>query len=404
MPLGWFFVVALVATILVRLAPRVPDRYRVPAAILVFLAFMCWAPFELGDYRSFQLSRVAIFAIAAMGLNILTGYNGQISLGHGAFVAIGAYTAVLLMDTESQMGFLDGAPWPWWAAIIMAGIVPSILGLLIGIPALRLSGPYLAIATLALMISVPSVLRKYDEFTGGTQGVFISQPEPPGLLDFLTRDEWLYFMALGCAIIMVAIALVFLRGPVGRAFVAVRDSETASAAMGVNVARTKVLAFTISAFYGGIAGGVYTQITGVVTPDSIDIVLSINFLTAIVIGGLGSVAGSVIGAAALVFLPSDGPALAGKLPLLAEDTVDRAPGAIQGALVIFVVLLMPLGVMGFVHRTRGMKPGDVVTWFTGIPASLRGRLERLREDVEWSIDSLPWKRLPAPTDRARKGR
>lgn len=398
-----FIVVMIAATLVVRFMPRVPDNIRIPLAILVFLAFLCWAPFELGSYRSFQISRVAVFGIAVMGLNVLTGYNGQISLGQGAFVALGAYCAALLMDGESQMGFIDGEPWPWWAAIIVAGIVPSILGLGIGIPALRLSGPYLAIATLALMIAVPSILRKYDDFTGGTQGVFIDQPDPPGFLDFLERDEFLYFMALGYAVLMFGLAWAFLRGPIGRAFVAVRDSETAAAAMGINVARTKVLAFTIAAFYGGISGGVYAQITGVVTPDSIDIVQSIQLLTAIVIGGLASIVGSIIGAAVLVFLPSDGPSIAGWLPFLSADTVDRAPGAIQGVLVILAVIFMPSGIVGLFGQLRSLKPGDIVIWLEKRPAAVRGWASRVREDIQWWYEDLPWRRPPVPRDQKPEG-
>ena len=131
-----------------------------------------------------------------MGLNILTGYNGQISLGHGALVALGAYVAAMLMDDTTQMSFVDSHPWPFWLAILMAGFATAFVGFFLGIPALRLSGPYLAIATLALAISFPPVMRKYDQFTGGSEGIRPPPLQAPGALDMLDRIDWLYFVAL----------------------------------------------------------------------------------------------------------------------------------------------------------------------------------------------------------------
>lgn len=390
----WPFLALMTAvSVAVRFAPFVPERYRLAASMLVLLAFLCWAPFALDGFRTFQMARVATWVIVAMGLNILTGYNGQISLGHGALVALGAYTAALLMDSGEQMGFIDSSPWPFWSAIIMAGIITAVAGFLLGIPALRLSGPYLAIATLALAISFPSILRKYDSFTGGGQGLSISQPPPPPFLDgLIDRNQWLFYLSLLIALVMLLLAWSMLRGPLGRALVAVRDSEVAASAMGINVARTKVAAFTISAFYAGVAGGVYTQVLGTVTPESIDILQSINFLTAIVIGGLASIMGSILGAAALIFLPSDAPDLVGNIPGLNSSVVERAPGAIQGAIVIFVILLMPYGVAGFLHRLARLRPASVREWFRGRPASLRAWAADLRQDLADTWESRPWNR------------
>lgn len=405
MDVGLFVLLMTGASLAVRLLPLLPERYRVAAALLVLLAFLCWAPFALDNYRIFQFSRVAIWVVVAMGLNILTGYNGQISLGHGALVGLGAYTAALLMDRKEQMGFLDAEPWPFWTAIIAAGVLTAVMGFLLGFPALRLTGPYLAIATLALVISFPSIIRKYDEFTGGAQGVVIRQPDPPGFLgDRLDDSEWLYFLSLFIAVLMLVMAWSILQGPLGRAFVAVRDSEVAAAAMGVNVAETKIAAFTISAFFAGIAGGLYTQVLGVVTPESIDIVTSINFLTAIVIGGLASILGAAIGAAAIIFLPSDGPDLVGNLPLVDSEVVKRAPGAIQGAIVIFVILIMPQGIAGFYHRLTRTTPAAVLHGIAGAPAALRGRLIDMRESLAESWDGLGWnRREPDPPDSREGG-
>jgi branched-chain amino acid transport system permease protein len=388
-----FMAVMIVAAVAVRLAPRVPRDWRIIASLLVIGAFLVWAPFELDGYRTFQLSRIGVFVVVAMGLNILTGYNGQISLGHGALLLLGAYTFALLTDKDNQLGFLDTSPWPFYWAIIMAAVVTTVAGFLIAIPALRLSGPYLAIATLAVAISFPQILRKYDDVTNGTQGVLVHQPPPPpGLDSFLDRTEWMYFLSVFTAAVMLLVAWSILRGPLGRAFVAVRDSEVAAAAMGINVSRTKVAAFTISAFYAGVAGGIYALLLGTVTPDTVTIIDSINFLTAIVIGGLGSILGSVIGAAALIFLPSDAPDFIGKLPIVSSDVVQRAPGAIQGAIVIIVILLMPGGIAGSWHRLRRIRPRAVLAAIRGIPATLRDRLDRAQEDLQWAWEDMPWKK------------
>ncbi len=382
---------AVVANLLT--ADYVPPRYRIALAVAVALVFFLAAPWLLENFRLFQFSRVSIWVIVAVGLNILTGYNGQISLGHGAFVLIGAYTSAILMDDQSQLGFVDGAAWPFWTTIIAAAVVTGATGFALGFPALRLSGPYLAIATLALAISLPSIARKYDGLTGGAQGTFVKQPPPPpGLQSVLERDEWLYLLCVGVAIVMVLIAWGLLRGPLGRAFVAVRDSEVAAAAMGINVARVKIAAFTISALYAGVAGALLTQLLGVITPESVDIITSINFLTAIVIGGLASLLGAIIGAFALVLLPSDGPDILGEIPLFPDNFVQKAPGAIQGLIVIFVVLLMPFGVAGSYHRLIATPAGRIIDGVRGIPGGLRARLVQVREDAIWAWEDSPFNR------------
>ena len=394
-----------VAAGVVRLAPILPERLRLPASLAVLLAFLIWAPFTLDGFRSFQMTRIAVWVIVIMGLNILTGYNGQISLGHGALVAVGAYTAAILMDSTEQISFVDANPWPFWSTIIVAGGLTAILGLLLGIPALRLSGPYLAIATLALVISLPSIIRKYDGFTGGGIGIRVGRTQPPGFLDgILNLDEWLYFLALFTAILMLLLAWGILRGPMGRAFMAARDSEVAAAAMGINVARTKVTAFTISAFYAGVAGALFTQVNGTITPESISIIDSINFLVAIVIGGLASIMGAVIGAAAIIFLPTEAPELVGQIPGLQTDIVERAPGAIQGLLVILVILLMPGGMAGFLHRLARLRPADAMKGLRAAPAAVGSRADAARGRLSSLWDTLPWNRqTPSKPDDPDEG-
>jgi branched-chain amino acid transport system permease protein len=402
----WVFL-ALVALVplAIRLLPVGPSRYRIIAAVLFVLVLFVAAPWLLESYRLFQLSRIAVWVIVAMGLNILTGYNGQISLGHGAFVLIGAYTSAVLLDNKEQLGFIDSTPWPFWATIIAGGVIGGFTGFVLGFPALRLSGPYLAIATLALVISLPAMIRKYDELTGGSQGLFIPQPPPPpGLEDSITRDEWLYLLMLGVAVVMLLIAWSMLSGPLGRAFIAVRDSEVAATAMGINVARTKVAAFTISAFYAGVAGALLTVLLGVMTPETVDIVTSINFLTAIVIGGLASILGSIIGAIVLVLLPSDAPSIVAMLPLVSEDVVNRAPGAIQGILVIIVALLLPYGVAGAYHRLIGAGPAALWSGLLGLPGALAHRAREIKENIAWAWEDMPWKRQGISPPRPEKER
>ena len=311
-------------------------------------------PIDIYGFRIgiFTASLIAIWAIAALGLNILTGYNGQISLGHGAFVLVGAYTSALFMDR------LD---WPFWSTIMLGGVFAGAAGFLVGIPALRLSGPYLAIATLSLAIVTPQVILKYDDFTGGPNGVAPGKPPPPPFLEeVVNRDQWLYLLALFTAVAMTVLAWNLVRSRFGRAFVAIRDSEVAAAAMGVGVARYKVTAFAISAFYAGIAGGLYTQLVGSVFYDSIPVLDSINFFALIVVGGLGSILGSVLGAMFFALTP--------EVSRFLRDTFDtwgwgsaatfaeRGSLAITGALLIMTMIFAPYGVAGAIRQAGRLRP------------------------------------------------
>lgn len=374
-----FLAVMIAASVAVRMVPLPSPaaRFRLAASFVVIIIFLCWVPFVLDDFRTRQLATAGIWLVAAMGLNILTGYNGQISLGHGALVAFGAYVAAMLTDDVTQMNFVDATPWPFWLSIIAAGCITAGLGFFLGFPALRLSGPYLAIATLALAISFPPVMRKYSDFTGGSSGLRAPLLQPPDALDMLDRIDWIYFISLGTAIVMLLLAFAILRGPLGRAFIAVRDSEVAAEAMGVNVSRTKVTAFTISSFFAGVAGGMYTHVVGFISPDSITLFQSITLFAAVVIGGLASILGSVIGGVSFVFLPADAPDLVAQIPGIDEQIVDDAPGAIQGLVVILVMLLMPAGVAGAVHRVRRLTLDAFVAGVRAAPDRVRDRVSAL---------------------------
>jgi branched-chain amino acid transport system permease protein len=307
-------------------------------------AFPGWVPFQFGSYRVFQATTIAMWAIVALGLNILTGYNGQISLGHGAFVALGGYTSAILIFDHN---------WPFWATIPIAGLLTGAIGFLVGLPALRLTGPYLAIATLALALSTPQILQKYEGLTHGSQGINIDSPTPPGALDgFLNDTQYLYFLALLAAFIMTIVAWNIVRSRIGRAFVAIRDSEIAAQAMGISVPRFKTMAFAISAFFAGICGGVYVQVIGFVSPRSFDVLQSINYLTTIVVGGLASILGSILGAAVFVLVPETN----GLLERLHLPASGQAPDVVYGASLILVMIFMPYGFAGFLRRVGRLQP------------------------------------------------
>jgi branched-chain amino acid transport system permease protein len=301
--------------------------------LLVLVAAACALPFLVSNYRTFQLTLVLVYAIALLGLNILTGYSGQISLGHGAFYALGAYCTAIL---TAKFGV------PYWATLPVAAVVCFIAGFLFGLPALRLEGLYLALATFALGVSMPQLLKYHhlEQWTGGVQGIVIQKPEPPELLSGLplNADRWLYFFTLAVAIVMFVLAWNLLRGRVGRALVAIRESPIAAEAMGVNGAIYKAAAFGVSALYTGVAGGLGAIAVQFVAPDSFNIFLSITFLVGIVVGGLASIPGALYGALFIQFVPN-----------IADEISKAAPWAIFGVFMIGFVYLMPTGVAGAIR-------------------------------------------------------
>ena len=311
-------------------------------ALVVLLAAAL--PFFLSNYRVFQLTLVLAYAIVLLGLNMLTGYNGQISLGHGAFYAIGAYTAAILMD---KFGV------PYWLTLPAAAAICLAAGFLFGLPALRLEGLYLALATFALGVALPQLLKykHFEHWTGGVQGIVILKPDPPFGLP-VHADQWLYLFTLGVAALMFILGINLLRGRIGRALVAIRDQPIAAEAMGVDISLYKALTFGVSAMYTGVGGALGAIAVQFVAPDSFTIFLSIAFLVGIVVGGLGSVSGAIYGALFIQFVPN-----------IADHISKAAPWAIYGVFLIACMFLMPGGiaqVVGGAWRRLRRKPGNGV--------------------------------------------
>jgi branched-chain amino acid transport system permease protein len=295
------------------------------AALVAAVVVALMLPFTISGFRLFQFTQIFIYAIALMGLNILTGYNGQISLGHGAFFAIGAYTTAIMMDKWNI---------PYACTIPVAGIVCLVAGYLFGRPALRLEGLYLALATFSLALGVPQILKYFEHWTGGSQGIVLLKPNAPEGLP-LDSDQWLYLVSFGVLIVMFALARNLLRGRIGRVIVAIRDNPLAAESMGVDSALYKSMAFGISAAYTGVAGALSAIAVAFVAPDSFNVLLSISFLTGIVIGGLATISGAIFGALFIQFVPN-----------WAQDISKAAPWAIFGLFLILFMYLMPRGIAG----------------------------------------------------------
>ena len=309
-------------------------------AVLAVVAFVL--PAFVNDFRAQQFAYVGIYLVALTGLNILTGYTGQISLGHGAFMAVGGYTTAILMTDH---GVKDVVTIP--IAIVVAGAA----GVLFGLPAARLSGLYLALATFAIAVATPALIKRFEGFTGGGSGVnLFGTPEltasltPVRLLGFeLNFNNWLYYLSWTVALIGYVAAWLILRGRTGRAFRAVRDSETAAVSSGVSLTKTKVLAFGISAAYAGAAGALFAIATTFVNPDTFPVALSIFLLVGVVVSGLGSLTGLIAGAIFIQFLP------------LWAQNVSKSPGApavVYGVILILVVLALPGGASGLIARVQ----------------------------------------------------
>jgi branched-chain amino acid transport system permease protein len=291
-------------------------------------------PFVASGYHLFQFSQVLVYSIALLGLNLLTGYNGQISLGHGAFYAIGGYTCAILITKFGA---------PYWATLPVAGLICFVAGFLFGLPALRLGGLYLALATFALAVATPQLLnfKGFDSWTGGVQGLQLGKPKAPFALP-LTSDQWLYLLCLACAALLFWAAANLVRGRVGRAIVAIRDHPIAAETMGINISFYKATCFGVSALYAGVAGALGAIVIGFVSPDSFGLFLSLSFLVGIVVGGLASIWGVVFGALFIEFVPN----YADQLSNLFGESAKALPGAIYGVLLIGLMVIMPTGVAG----------------------------------------------------------
>lgn len=288
--------------------------------------------FLLDRFNTIQFAYVWAFAIALVGLNVLTGFSGQISLGNGAFMAIGAYvTAVLYYKLQ--------VPYLW--TILPAGLLAGLAGYLFGFPALKLSGLYLALATFALALSTSPVIKNFGTLTNGHEGIVLPSVNDPFGFG-LTNEQWVYYLTLVIGILMFLFARAMLSGATGRALRAIRDSETAAAASGISVAQFKTMAFGVSAFYAGIAGSLFATITAYVSPDSFDLPLSLSLLVGMVVGGLGTLAGPVVGAAFVVWLP-----------IYAQQIFRNKPDISYGLILILLMFLLPQGIVGGARQLYG---------------------------------------------------
>jgi branched-chain amino acid transport system permease protein len=326
---------------------------------LILIAFLIILPFWLPNYYIYMANYMAINVIVTVGLNILVGYTGQISLGHAGFFAIGAYFTILSM-TALQLPFLP--------ALLLAALIAAFFGFILGLPALRLEGPYLAIATLGFGLAITQLIGRWQIF-GGRMGL-----EAPQLTLFsymerfsytLESDRQRYFLIITITLLMIVAARNLMKTKVGRAFIAIRDSDIAAETMGVNLVYYKTLAFAVSAFYAGIAGGLYAFLLGFINPSTFNFILSIYFLAFVIVGGLGSIFGSIMGGIVMTWL------------LLTLDKVqelhflgigsmlssfsDRwmsltglpnVASIVLGLIIILIVVFEPLGLFGFWIRTK----------------------------------------------------
>ena len=308
-------------------AQVVRPKWRVAGAIVLLLVALA-VPFGVSSFHLLQLTMVVVYAIALLGLNILTGYNGQISLGHGAFYAVGAYTMAILIERAGM---------PYWAIVPIAGVVCFIVGFLFGLPALRLEGHYLALSTFALAIATPQLLKFHalESWTGGVQGAFVPTFDAPFGLP-LRWDQWLYLFSLAVAVILFLAARNLLRGSTGIAIMAIRDHPIAAKSMGINISLYKALTFGVSAMFTGIAGALGALVAQFVSPDSFSIFLSLSLLVGAVIGGVTSISGAIFGALFIEFVPN-----------FADQISKAVTWAVYGLFMIAFMYLMPNGIAGF---------------------------------------------------------
>ena len=297
----------------------------------VVLVVLVAAAFVFSDYHLFQLTMVVVYGIAILGMTVLTGINGQISLGHGAFYAIGAYTTGILMTSWNV---------PYWATLPVAAVICAGFGFLIGLPALRLGGLYLALTTFALAVAVPQVLKHkaVEHWTGGVQGLVIDKPDPPFGLP-LSADQWLYLFTLAIGALIFLLAWNLVRGRIGRAMMAIRDHALAAEAMGINIALLKTRTFAVSAMCTGVAGSLGAIAIQFVAPDSFTVFVSITLFVGLVVGGVASIPGALFGAVFIEFIPN-----------IAEQVSKAAPGAVYGVILIACMYVMPSGVGGALAR------------------------------------------------------
>lgn len=291
---------------------------------LIALALLAIGPMFIKDYYVFQITIILIYAIAVLSLNILTGASGQFSLGHSAFFAVGAYACGVMMEHGGV---------PYVLAILLAGCFCFVIGFLFGFPALRLKGVYLALATFSLAVAAPPLFKlgAFEHWTGGVQGLLVTKPEAPFGIP-LSQDLYIYYLTLAFALVIYLLSVNLLGSRSGRALMAIRDNETAASSMGVDLALYKTLAFGVSAGFTGIAGALCVITVAFVAPDAYTVNFAISLFLGMVIGGVGWLPGSLVGAAFIVLVPN-----------VAESISKGLSGAVFGVFIIVVIFLLPNG-------------------------------------------------------------
>lgn len=314
-------------------------------------------PYLLGTFYIGELGAVYIFAIAGVGLMLLTGYTGLVNLGHAAFLGIGAYTNAVLLT----------AGWPYLLTLPASAILAAIAGVAIGIPTLRMSGLYLAIATLAFGQIVAAVLEKWDSVTHGFNGLPVPTPDIFGVQ--IQGASGVYYTSLVLLVLVLWVAANILRTPFGRALVAIRDSEVSARSMGINVAVYKTIAFAVSAAMAGLAGALFAQYVNFLAPNSFDVLLSVQFLTIVFVGGIGSLQGVIYGALFVRLLPQ-------AIALVRDDlpgNIGHLPGlepSLFGLILVLTILFQPAGIYGGWLRAKA--------WFQRFPLHRASGFRRQR--------------------------
>lgn len=306
-----------------------PAWLRVGGAV-VLVAALAIVPLVNPSYVNLTLTLAMIWMILGLGLALLVGFGGQLSLGHSAFFAIGAYAVAA--------GGEAGIPQP--LTLILAAVLPFVVGYLIGIPALRLKGLQLGLVTLAMAMATPSLIRIFAPVTHGSRGIAIDGDPPAGVP--LAHDQWVYYLALVIAVIAYIVTRRLSRGRLGRSFIAVRDAELVAQTLGVNVWQTKVRLFAASAVYAGVAGGLYALALEFVGPENFGLMLSVSFVTLVVVGGLGTVGGAVLGALFIQFVPA-----------FTSGISPAATGAAYGIVLVLFAFFIPFGLVGLVRAALG---------------------------------------------------
>lgn len=319
--------------------PLAPPRWLTVLAAVAGASALVVVPLVNPSYINLTLTLVMIWTIVGLGLNLLVGFGGQVSLGHSAFFAIGAYAVAA--------GGEAGLPHP--ATLALAALLPFVVGYLVGLPALRLHGLQLGLVTLAMAMATPAAIRALASVTHGSRGIAIDG-DPPAWVP-LAHDQWVYYLALAAATLGYVVTRRLARGRLGRSFVAVRDAEIVAETLGVNVWQTKTRLFAASAAYAGVAGGLYALLLEFVGPENFNLTLSISFVTLIVVGGLATVPGAILGALFVQYVPT-----------LTSSISPAATGAAYGVVLIAFAFFVPHGLVGLARAGLG-----------GVVARLPGR-------------------------------